>query len=462
MALKKGVFFVFLMLFSFSLASAVDLSISQTVVRDTIINDHNVPAVFDFKITNGMANWSNFEIYTFERFKISPSEFSVSPGETVNFSLEFLPLDSMKKNKGHLRVPVFFRVKGTSNPIQEDVSIKLVEFSEAFDIGGVSINPDFNSAEIFFYNVENIQYENISITFSSDFFDDYTNIFSFAPYEKKNINILLNKEKLKKLVFGSYDVFASVTVSGKTVEISGSLKIVEKSGISIEERSEGIIVRKTVMKKTNEGNIPTVAEVSLEKNIISRLFTSFSPEPNKIERGGVLVYYSWQKELSPDESLEVTVSTNYIFPFLVIVAIIILAIIANMYFTTHLVIKKNVSFVKTKSNNFALKVTLRVKARNYMERVRIYDQLPMMAKLFEGYGSTPDKFQNGRLNWDVGRLTAGEERVFSYVFYSKLRVIGKFELPCARGVYDILGKTHEASSNKVFFINEPVEFKEED
>ena len=87
-----------------------------------------------------------------------------------------------------------------------------------------------------------------------------------------------------------------------------------------------------------------------------------------------------------------------------------------------------------------------------------------MTTLFEKYGQAPDKAnkQTGRLQWDIGRLSEGEQRVFSYIIYSNLKVVGKFELPPARGMYEIEGKLHEAKSNRVFFINEPKEFKGEE
>ena len=61
------------------------------------------------------------------------------------------------------------------------------------------------------------------------------------------------------------------------------------------------------------------------------------------------------------------------------------------------------------------------------------------------------------MKWHFEHLAAGEERQITYIFYSKLKIIGKFELPPATGVYEIMGRMHEAQSNRAFFINEPVD-----
>ena len=65
------------------------------------------------------------------------------------------------------------------------------------------------------------------------------------------------------------------------------------------------------------------------------------------------------------------------------------------------------------------------------------------------------------MDWNIPRLAEGEERIFTYVIYSKLRIVGRFELPSATGIYEVEGKIHETKSNRTFFINEPREIVEE-
>ena len=52
-------------------------------------------------------------------------------------------------------------------------------------------------------------------------------------------------------------------------------------------------------------------------------------------------------------------------------------------------------------------------------------------------------------------LNEREERIFSYIIYSKIGVVGKFELPNARATYEKSGRLKEVESNRSFFINQP-------
>jgi len=460
MKIKKSLLvsaFVFIFIINLYLISAeLNVLTSFEPIRGTIINTNEIPAVFDITITNHEAG-GTFEIYTYEKFKITPSEFNLSAGQSQKIRFEFLPFDSMIKNKGHVPVPLYIKQKGGSQTYQTKIIIKLVDFSEAFDVGSENINPDSNSAQIYFYNIEDVSYDNIKATFSSNFFDDKTETFSLKPYEKKLLNIPINKEKISKLVYGTYAVSANVNLNDKIDIVKGSVKIIEKSGISYNEQKSGLIIRTFIVEKTNEGNIPSVADVSMRKSIISRLFTTFSLEPNKVERKGFWVDYFWQKELAPAEKLSVKATTNWIFPLFLLIAIIIIGWLSHLYFSSHLIIKKRASFVRTKTNDFALKVSIHVKAKKFMEKISIYERLPAMTKMFEKYGESPTSYdhERGKLRWDIERLDVGEERVFTYVMHSKLKIVGRFELPVTIANYEMNGKVHQAKSNKVFFINEP-------
>ena len=113
--------------------------------------------------------------------------------------------------------------------------------------------------------------------------------------------------------------------------------------------------------------------------------------------------------------------------------------------------------MRTKGGEFALKVTLIAKAKKFVEKIKVVDKIPSLVKVHERFGiHTPDKIdeQNRRLEWNVDSLQEGEERIFSYIVYSKISPMGRFELPTATAVYEKDGEIHEASSNRVFFLSE--------
>ena len=97
----------------------------------------------------------------------------------------------------------------------------------------------------------------------------------------------------------------------------------------------------------------------------------------------------------------------------------------HKYSTSKLTLKKKVSFVKTKGGEFALKVSVIARARSYVENIKITDRLPGMVKLYERYGSiAPDRVdnKNRRVEWDIESLGQGDERMFSYIIYSKIGI----------------------------------------
>ncbi|MEM3074822.1 MAG: hypothetical protein QW727_02690 [Candidatus Pacearchaeota archaeon] len=453
---KNVVFFIFVIILSLNFVSAINLTINSKPIQDAIINDAGKPALYEITIHNEGPE-GNFEIYTFERFRIEPNEVSLTNGETKRILVSFYPEGSMKKNVGHLRFPVYVREKGGSKVIKSEFFLKLIDFNELFDIKAENINPDSTSVIISFYNIESLEYEKINLKFSSNFFNDFETSLPLTSYQKKDFNITLNKNKFRNLIAGTYTITTLYEIEGRSGKINSPIKLLEKSGLSVKDESSGIIIRINSVEKTNEGNLPTVAEISVRKNIISRLFTTFSIYPDRVKRNGIYVDYEWQKELQPSETLKVKITTNWIFPLLLVIAVSVIIYIANLYFTSHLIMKKRASFVKTKGGEFALKVTLRIKAKKFMEKISIYDRIPPTTKIYEGYEHKSTKFDKntGRIQWDIPRLGEGEERIFSYIIFSKVKIVGKFELPSAMGVYELNGKVHESQSNRTFFIYEP-------
>jgi hypothetical protein len=451
------VFAIVISIICFTSVLALNLQISSKENPVTIINDQDIPALFSLMITNS-GNVENFEIYSFERFSFSPEEFSLQKGETTEMTFEALPVGSMKDNIGYVSVPLYVRNKANPEDVISAgrVVIKLVSFESAFELRPENINPEANFVKVSLLSLEDLSYDKLDLAFSSVFTKEYSETISLKPYERKEISVPLDKDKMKSLVAGTYTLSLDLLRNGKTVEIQVPIKILEKSGLSVSEQSTGIIIRKTIIDKMNDGNIMSIAQINIRKNIISRLFTTFSSEPSRVERNGLFVDYYWQKELSPNERLSVNATTNWIFPFLLLILIIVIGLLFNVFMKQDLIIKKRIGFVRTKTNDFALKVTISVKARKFAENIKIYDRLPAIAKLYEEFGEKPaERDSSGRLQWNIPLLSPGEERIITYIFYSKINVVGKFELPSATALYEREGKLREAMSNRVFFVNEP-------
>lgn len=453
--MKKEFLVLGLIFLLIGIVSATNVNVISRVVEGIVVNDAGEPILVEITITN-YGPEGNFRIFTPEKLSITPNEINLGEGETKTITLELLPIESMMSAEGYFRIPINVRKEGTGNPYVFYVPIKLLDFKELFVFSPHNINIDSSKLGIDIYNIEDVDYKNIEISFRSVFIDDYSSKYNLLPYEKKFIEVPVNNDKLKNLIFGSYPLTVTYEVEGRKSEFIVWTKLIEQSGVSVNEENSGIIIKKNVVEKKNEGNIITIAEVNIKKNIFSKFFTTFSKEPNRVEREGFAVVYYWQGELRPNESLKIEATTNWTLPFLVILLIIGVAVLSKMYFSHDLEMVKRVNYVRTKSNDFALKVTIKVKAKKFMEKISIYDRIPAMTKVYEDDRNFTGKLDKdkGRLKWDVNYLSAGEERTFSYIIYSKVKILGKFELPSATTVYESKGKVHEEKSNRVFFINE--------
>jgi len=263
---------------------------------------------------------------------------------------------------------------------------------------------------------------------------------------------------MKGLNAGSYLSSIQIEVKGKKANKEIMVNFLEQEDIESYEYSSGIIKKRHEIVRHNIGNVKKFVDIRIEKGLISSLFTSFNINPSDSGFKGLQRYYAWEKELVPNEELKVTVTTNWFYPILVILLIILVIYFIKRSAINDIDLDKKVSFVKTKGGQFALKITLRVRAKRFIERIHVVDKLPALVKLYEKFGAVPPDdidLKNKRLEWEIESLNQGEERVFSYIIYSRIGVIGRFELPSATSVYEREGKIREATSNRAFFINDP-------
>jgi hypothetical protein len=447
-----GVFVVFCL--SFSLVSAIDLDISAKPISNIAIQDLNEPAVFELTIRN-LGKTDNFEIYSLVGIDIFPEEsFVITSGATKKLEIQAIPQTT--KPEGFFTFE--YTIRNSLNEIQkESLTINIVELGGAFSIIPENINPKSEQIEISIENKANLKFEGIEIVMNSAFFD-YETTLSLNPEETKKLEIPIDSEKSKKLDSGDYLLNTRLKIRGETGEVESIIKFLAQEDIETIETREGSIIRRNEIVKRNLGNIRKTVEISAEKNLISYLFTTLNVQPTDSKINGFKIQYFWEKELIPGEEFKVVVKTNWFYPLIVILLAIGLFILIKRSVERDLILRKNVSFIKTKGGQFALKVSLRIKAKRFIERINVIDKLPPLVHLYERYGAiTPDKIDldNRRIEWNVPSLNKDEERLFTYIIYSKVGVIGKFELPSARGVYEKEGKVKETTSNRSFFINEP-------
>jgi len=451
--LVSVVLIISLIIASLALVSA-ELDITKKQISTVAIKDLNKPAMFTLDLTNkGITD--SFSIYSTVGLDMLPKEsFEILAGETKSVAISIFPTLPLKVSPDYINFE--YKLKGTNTPVQiDELAISIVNLKDAFEFYIDSINPDSETAKIHFNNKYGESLENVHMEFSSVFFSETLN-FSATALEKKELDAKLDKTKMRELLAGPYIVNAKVRIGEVSGETSTIMKFEEKAGIETKELTEGFFARRTEIEKLNKGNMNTDVSIVITKNLFSALFTTVNIDPSRKEFSGLKINYVYQKQIAPGESLKVVAKTNWWILILIIVIAILLWYIVDKYVKNKLVISKHILRVRTKGGEFALKITLNVKARDYVERIRLLDRLPPMVKIFENFGNVPEKLdeKNRRVEWNMQALAKGEQRTFSYIIYSKIGMVGRFELPKATAIYEFEGKVKEAESNDAFYSNE--------
>ena len=378
---------------------AINLKVEKTSSEEVLIVDLNKPAQFDLEITNlGASDY--FEFYNLLGFQMFPVGTTyIASGQAKDVTLRISPLGEMKE-RGHYTFDYFIRGQDKTES-RQTLTFAIIDLQDAFEVGSGSIDPVSQSLQIYIHNKNNLDFENMTARFSSPFFD-FTKSFTLGAYERENFDVQIKKEDFKSLMAGFYTLNVDVDVGGKKADIEGVIKFVEKDILTTSTSNYGFIINTDVIKKVNDGNIVAKTETIVKKNIISRLFTTLTPEPDSVDRQGLTVYYVWNKDLGPGDALEVTVRTNWLLPLLVVLLLVAIVLLTKQYSKTHLVLKKRVNFVKAKGGEFALKVSIFVSAKKFVERVNIIDRLPPLVKLYDRYGGDkPTRIdeKNKRIDW---------------------------------------------------------------
>ena len=430
---------------------AVNLNVERVSQDDVIILGLGKAAKFDLKITN-LGNGDNFQFYSYFGTETLPKgTVLIGGGKTKTVEFGIYPRDDLKQ-RGWVNFDYY--IKGSDGEQKEQIKANIIELKDVFEVGSNEFDSGASSIKVYVKNKVNFDFGEITAKFTSPFFN-FEKKFTLGKKETKEFDVQLNKEDYKKLLAGFYTVQVEATINGKETTSEGTIKFAEKNILTSKEKQFGFIINTLTVKKINEGNVIAPTETIINKNIISRLFTNFNIEPDRVERTGLVVSYAWVEEINPGETLEVVARTNWILPFLIILFIVIIIALSKLYSRTNLVLKKRVSFVRAKGGEFALKVSVLVQAKKFVERVNITDRLPPLVKLHERFGAEqPKKIDGGKLEWSFDKMEAGETRMLSYVIYSKVGVLGRFALPRTIAFYNREGKTHESESNTAFFVAE--------
>jgi len=459
--MKKQILVILALLMVLPVVLAIDISIEKQSSNEVMIVDVGEPAIVDLKVTNNGED-DNLLFYTFFGEGLEPSQrINIKSEEVKDIQLKFFPRQDSDL-RGFSTFEYFIQAFDKTQ-ISKKITINLIDLKEAFEIGAKEINPESNTITIYVKNKVNTNFDKIKVELSSPFFK-LDQEFELKSNQKKTFEINLDKADFDKLLAGFYTLSAKITYNEVSADLESQIKFVEKDLLKTTKEAYGFIINTEVIEKENQGNTIADSTTTIKKNILSRLFTTFNPEPTSMKRQGFNIYYTWDQKVNPGETLEIKVKTNWILPFIILILVIVILIVVKRYSEKDLILRKRISFVQAKGGEFALKVTIFVKSRKYLEKVNIIDRLPPLVKIYEKFlNEAPSKVDEvkKRVEWKFEKFEEGERRVLSYIIYSKVGVLGKFALPSTTGIYEKQGKIKETTSNKVFFVAEQIKKRPE-
>ena len=440
---------------------AINLDIQKTSSNEVMVVDVSEPATINLNVTNN-GDTDSFLFYTFFGQGIEPSNrIQILAGETKEIELKAYPRQDYNL-RGFSSLEYFIQATDKSQ-LDKKITINIVDLKDAFEIGAQEIDPESRTITIYIENKLTTNFKDLKATLDSPFFS-LDQKFSLDSEEKKTFEINLNKDDFNKLLAGFYTMKAEIIYKDVIANLESQIKFVEKDLLKTKKTEYGVIINIEIIEKINEGNSIEDSTTTVKKNIISRMFTTFNPEPSVIDRQGTKVYYTWNQQVNPGETLEIKVKTNWVLPLIILILLIVILILVKRYSEKDLILRKRISFIKAKGGEFALKVTIFVSSRKYLEKVNIVDRLPPLVKIYEKFlNERPSKIDEAkkRIEWSFEKLEEGERRVLSYIIYSKVGVLGKFALPQTTAIFEKQGKIKEVSSNKSFFVADQIVKKSE-
>lgn len=188
----------------------------------------------------------------------------------------------------------------------------------------------------------------------------------------------------------------------------------------------------------NLGNVPA-SDMSLTADVPSYLtwFVSFSEDPVKTTQQAGTTTYTWDiGDLSPGDTRTVTYRVNYWVPAVIILILLVAALVAVWEHRRPHIVKR----VYRKDGTHAVHLRVENRSGRVLDDVVVKDAVPGIASLIEKFdASPPERIRQGEedteMEWRLGRMEPGEERILTYTISPQVQVEGSVTLPPAHLQY---------------------------
>ncbi|MBI5392269.1 hypothetical protein HZA96_00230 [Candidatus Woesearchaeota archaeon] len=474
-------------LFAVTLFLLVILSISSVIVSATLNFDMQVnPIIKNFyptqqgkheiTIINKEAiddqytlSFTNTPRWSIETEPLSYlSGITLKPNSSVTFSLYITPVPEYDFGPHDFNIIV--TSKNTGSSIVDILPVLLRNPSKDFTEYSPVINLDVDipnkinpkeeaTIEIDLLNRNKLDIKNLTVVVASKYFSTVKET-TLAPLEKKTERISINYDPLMQ---PTKDTMI-VTVYANGVDFKPAKKEIEIIGYSIlkenVQKEDSFLKYTRSITYTNDGNVANKKKLVVTTSVLEQLFSSTTPDAVKVVDNGVREY-AWEVVVQPQQSVTLTMVTNYRYIVFILIGIILLIVSYYLFRSPMLITKESrvVKASKTDEGISHLKVLIHIKNRTnkVVEHVKIIDRVPHIAELEKEYSVGtlhPDKVVHHELKgtlvkWELPVVEPYEERIISYNIKSKLKILGTLTLPAATLKYkNNKGNEVKISSNR--------------
>ena len=314
---KSVITIVSFALLIFSAIAAATISVDKTDKGSVIIAELDNPAVYDFAITSTRSE--NIEVFTLLGIPLSPRGSFEIPVGLSHLEVRAYPPEQVRRVTGPYTFE--YQIKGESFGLFKDtLSLTVVRLKDALMLEESELKPRMQSLPLTIKNTQNTHLTNLQLELSSAFFE-VKQTLSLKPYESVTISVPVDAEKSRALTAGKYLISAKVSLENARSSVEGVLNYKEQKEVTQMDDTSGWILQKKVITRTNTGNVATKDTLNTNRDILTRLFTAHSLQPTSIDRHSLYVTYQWARDLQPGESWTVTTTTNYTFPFILLLLV---------------------------------------------------------------------------------------------------------------------------------------------
>ena len=454
------------------LPALVQASFEVTVkpLKDTIaLNDR---ASFALIIRNEQGFDDRFRIYYTEvqwdvaTDPLTDSTLAVDDEEEHATTLIVKPRSGLVEEDRLYLVPVTIKSVKTGEIQRATLSVSVLSESRLTEVyspvirGTIEMPLELDPRETFQVdvNIRNLnprEYENIEVSLDSELIKE-TKRIPLKALEEKTVSF---KIKLPDAQAPQKDYLAAYVAINNLSRIKldhTQYEVAEYGGVQPQLAVEKKFFRTAqTITLVNTGNAERRDTYRHEAPFF-RLFTRTDPKATVIKEDSE-TYYGWDYRLRPQQSLVVTIHTDYRMLLYLIVAIA-LGILLYYWLRSPLVIVKSASGVVMREGGISemkLLIVLKNRSHSSLEDIRVTDRVPHIAEV-------KDEFQVGTLaqsgivkhqqhgtlvHWNLDGLESFEERLLSYTIKSKFSILGVFKLPIAKATFLVNGRKRKTTSN---------------